>query len=163
MLKISCFLPHPYPHPSLFRSGEDLNSGCQAVWATGWAHPKKPKAKTNSPFTPRTAPSLPGVFGVLSLSCNDTVGCLGRQTCQDKPAMGSVPMQYVSREREYTEQAKDKLYILLLYTTPPSPDALPTQPPTPQSNHYLLLLFFLVSDRHRKPGSIVSLLKKEKR
>lgn len=118
MSKISCFFPHSYPHPSLFFCGEDLNSvlpGSLSHWASS---PKKPKAKTNSPFTPKTAPSLPGVFGVLSLSCNDTVGCLGLQTCQDKPTMGSVPMQYVSREREYTEQPKDKLYILLQLHNP---------------------------------------------
>lgn len=135
--KISCFFPHPYPHSSLCFFGEDLNSvqpGILSHWASS---PKKPKAKTNSPFIPKTALFLPGVFGVLSLSCNGTVGCLGLQTCQDKPTMGSVLMQYVSREREYTEQPKDKLYILLQLHKPPN--VLPTQPPTPQNNNYLLL------------------------
>jgi hypothetical protein len=65
--------------------------------------PEKFNAKINSPFPRRQ--SLPGVLGALSLSCNDTVRCLGLQTCQDK--------QYVSRERIHTTQSKDKLYILL--------------------------------------------------
>lgn len=115
MSKISCFFPHPIP---ALKCGEDLNSALPGSLSHWVRLPKKSNAKTNSPFTPKAAASLPRVFRVLSLSCNDTVGCLELQTCQDKPTMGSVHVQYVSRERIYTEQPKDKLYILLQLHNP---------------------------------------------
>lgn len=123
--------------------------------------PEKPNAKTNSTFTPKAASSLPGVFGVLSLSCNDTVGCLGLQTCRDKPTMGPVHMQYVSRERVHTMQPKDKPYIYITPITQP-PNVLPTQLSTHCNNYLFTLLFFLFSNIHRKLGSIVSPFRKKK-
>lgn len=74
MSKISCFFPHPLP---ALKHREDLNSVLPGRLSCWVRLPEKSNAKTNSPFTSKAVASLPRIFGILALSCNYTVGCLG--------------------------------------------------------------------------------------
>lgn len=95
MSKISCFFPHPLP--ALLR-GEDLNAALPGSLSQWVRFTRKVQRRDKLPIHLKADASLPRVFRVLSLSCNDTVGCLGLQTCQDKPTMGSVRVQYQGKE-----------------------------------------------------------------